>query len=48
MQEALEAILRENAKSLSATNIVRSKEVWESEYAERNRKDLSLKRHIDI
>ena len=48
MQEALEAILGENAKGLSATNVVRLKEVWESEYAEWNRRDLSLKRYIYI
>ena len=34
MQEALEAILGENAKGLSATNIVRLKEGWEAEYSE--------------
>jgi len=48
MQEALEAILGENAKGLSATNVVRLKEVWEKEYGEWNKRDLSLKRYVYI
>lgn len=48
MQEALEAILGENAKGLSATNIVRLKESWEKEYADWNERDLSEKRYIYI
>jgi len=48
MQEALEAILGENAKGLSATNTVRLKEVWGKEYLEWNKRDLSLKRYVYI
>lgn len=46
MQEALEAILGENAKGLSATNIVRLKESWEKEYLDWNKRDLSKKRYV--
>jgi len=48
MQEALEAILGENAKGLSATNVVRLKEQWEEEYVEWNRRELSLKHYVYI
>lgn len=48
MQEALEAILGENAKGLSATNVVRLKETWLSEYAERSKRDLSQKHYIYV
>ena len=48
MQEALEAILGENAKGLSATNIVRLKESWEREYIDWNKRDLSGKRYVYI
>ena len=40
--EALEAILGENAKGLSPTNIVRLKEGWEDEFKDWNNRDLSL------
>lgn len=46
MQEALEAILGENAKGLSSTNIVRLKEAWEEEYTEWNNRDLSSKQYV--
>jgi putative transposase len=46
MQEALEAILGKDAKGLSATNVVRLKEIWEKEYAEWNRRDLGAKRYV--
>ena len=46
--EALEAILGENAKGLSPTNIVRLKESWEAEYKEWNKRDLSGKRFVYI
>ena len=42
MQEVLEAILGKDAKGLSSTNIVRLKEIWESEYSEWSKRDLSL------
>ena len=48
MQEALEAILGKNAKGLSASNIVRLKEIWEKEYIEWNMRDLSHKRYVYI
>ena len=44
--EALEAILGENAKGLSPTNIVRLKEGWEAEYKEWNKRDLSGKHYV--
>lgn len=46
--EALEAILGENAKGLSPTNIVRLKEGWESEYKEWAQRDLSDKHYVYI
>lgn len=48
MQEALEAILGKNAKGLSASNIVRLKEIWEKEYLEWSMRDLSYKRYVYI
>lgn len=48
MQEALEAILGKGATGLSATNVVRLKEIWEKEYDEWNKRDLSLKRYVYI
>ena len=44
--EALEAILGENAKGLSPTNIVRLKEGWEAEYKEWSKRDLSGKHYV--
>ena len=46
--EALGAILGENAKGLSPTNIVRLKEGWESEYKEWSLRDLSDKHYVYI
>jgi putative transposase len=46
--EVLEAILGENAKGLSPTNIVRLKESWESEYKEWSLRDLSDKHYVYI
>lgn len=44
--EVLEAILGENAKGLSPTNIVRLKESWEGEYKEWSLRDLSDKHYV--
>ena len=44
--EALEAILGEGASGLSATNIVRLKAGWESDYKAWNQRDLSQKRYV--
>jgi transposase-like protein len=44
--EALEALLGENAKGLSPTNIVRLKGGWEAEYKEWNKRDLSGKHFV--
>ena len=38
--EALEALLGENARGLSSTNIVRLKKIWEQEYEEWQQRDL--------
>lgn len=43
--EALEAILGPNAPGLSATNIVRLKEVWQREYDAWSRRDLAGRRY---
>lgn len=48
MQEALEAILGEKAKGLSATNIVRLKESWTEEYGDWNRRKLDMKQYAYI
>lgn len=47
-EEALCAILGPGAVGLSATNIVRLKAVWEDEYQEWRRRDLSGKRYVYI
>lgn len=44
--EALEALLGENAKGLSATNIVRLKEGWEKDFKEWQGRDLSKKQYV--
>ncbi|MBS4168643.1 IS256 family transposase [Parachlamydia sp. AcF125] len=44
--EALEAILGENAKGLSATNIVRLKESWEKDFKKWHERDLSCKKYV--
>ncbi len=43
---ALEAILGENAKGLSASTIVRLKKQWEQEYKEWAKRDLSQKHYV--
>ena len=48
MVEALEAILGENAKGLSPTNIVRLKSQWETDYEKWLKRDLSQKRYVYI
>ena len=48
MEEALEAILGEQAKGLSPTNIVRLKKQWEDEYKEWGKRDLSGKEYVYI
>jgi transposase-like protein len=44
--EALEAILGPQAKGLSATNIVRLKEVWKQDYEAWRKRDLSGKAYV--
>ena len=44
--EALKAILGEGAPGLSANSVVRLKAVWEQEYQEWTRRDLSGKRYV--
>ena len=44
--EALEAILGPKAAGLSASNIVRLKSLWEDEYQEWSRRELSDKRYV--
>jgi putative transposase len=44
--EALEAILGQGASGLSATNIVRLKASWESDYKVWTQRDLSPKRYV--
>lgn len=46
--EALSAILGEGVKGLSATNIVRLKQIWEDEYREWSKRDLSGKKYVYI
>jgi transposase-like protein len=46
--EALEAILGPQAAGLSATNIVRLKEVWKQEYEQWRTRDLSKKRYVYV
>ena len=42
----LESILGKNASGLSATNIVRLKRLWEQDYKDWARRDLSSKRYV--
>ncbi|WP_339745384.1 IS256 family transposase [uncultured Rubinisphaera sp.] len=44
--EALQALLGPNAKGLSATTITRMKKIWEEEYREWNKRDLSETRYV--
>lgn len=46
--EALSAILGEQVSGLSATNIVRLKQIWEQEYAEWDKRDLSDKQYVYV
>ena len=46
--EALQSLLGENAKGLSANVVVRLKEQWGGEYDEWNRRDLSDKKYVYI
>lgn len=45
---ALEAILGPHAKGLSATTVVRLKDIWTEEHAEWSKRDLSEKRYVYI
>lgn len=45
---ALEAILGPQAKGLSASTVVRLKEIWTEEYAEWSKRDLSGKRYVYV
>jgi len=45
---ALEAILGPQAKGLSATTIVRLKDIWTEEHAEWSKRDLSEKRYVYV
>lgn len=47
-QEALEALVGENAKGLSANVVVRLKEQWSREYEEWVRRDLSGKQYVYV
>ncbi len=44
--EALEAILGKGAPGLSASNITRLKKIWEQEYVDWQKRDLSGKRYV--
>lgn len=44
--EALEALLGKNAQGLSPSNIVRLKKVWEQEYEDWQKRDLSGKKYV--
>jgi len=46
--EALEAILGPGVQGLSATTVVRLKEVWTQEYEEWSKRDLSEKRYVYV
>jgi putative transposase len=46
--EALQSLLGENAKGLSANVVVRLKEQWGAEYDEWDRRDLSGKRYVYV
>jgi putative transposase len=45
-REALTAILGEGARGLSATNIVRLKSSWETDYKAWSQRDFSAKRYV--
>jgi transposase-like protein len=46
--EALESILGANAPGLSATNIVRLKEIWKQDHEKWQKRDLSAKRFVYV
>ena len=46
--EALEALLGPDAAGLSATTVVRLKEVWRREYEAWSKRDLGGQRFVDI
>ena len=46
--EALESILGKEASGLSATNVVRLKEIWKKEYKEWSERDLTGKEYVYI
>ena len=46
--EALESILGPNASGLSATNVVRLKEIWKQDYAQWEKRDLSQKKYVYV
>jgi putative transposase len=46
MEEALAALLGKNASGLSPTNIVRLKQVWEQEYEQWTKRDLSYTQYV--
>ena len=46
--EALESILGPKASGLSATNIVRLKEIWKQDYEQWEKRDLSQKRYVYV
>ncbi len=48
MGEALQSLLGENAKGLSANVVVRLKEKWSNEYDQWSRRDLSTKEYIYV
>ena len=46
--EALESILGPKASGLSATNVVRLKEIWKHDYEQWEKRDLSQKRYVYV
>ena len=48
MQPALESLLGEQAKGLSANSVSRLKQQWEAEYAQWQKRDLSKRRYVYI
>jgi len=46
--EALEALLGENAKGLSATTITRLKSIWETEYKDFSKRSLANKHYVYV
>lgn len=48
MERALEALLGAGARGLSASTVVRLKEVWQQEFAQWKERDLSCKRYVYV